>query len=88
MLEIVAIAVILLVSVFDALRDAWMKSEGWWKRHIVKWVAFYSPMVFLTVVHVRWELWIPLTILSWVAWRLSVRYIGGQNWPSHWSRYW
>lgn len=87
MIEFIAIAVIFLVSFFDALRDAWMKKESWWKRHIVKWVSFYSPLVFITIVHVSWQLWLPVTVMSWIIWRLSVRFVGGQNWPTHWSRY-
>jgi hypothetical protein len=86
-MEYIAIAVILLSSAADALRDAWMRSEGWWKRHAVKWVAFYSPLVFITVVHLRIEIWIPLCIASWIIWRLSVTHIGGKEWESMWSRW-
>jgi len=87
MTELIAIVLILFVCLFDALRDAWMRSEGWWKRHCVKWISFYSPLAFITVLHVRWEYWIPLTIASWFVWRASLFYIGGKNWPSHWTRY-
>ena len=86
-IEAVAVVVVLLSCVFDALRDAWMRSEGWWKRHIVKWISFYAPLSFISAVHVRWEYWGPLIALAWITWRLSLFYIGGKNWPSHWGRY-
>jgi|TARA_R100001082_G_C4356122_1_gene156972 hypothetical protein len=88
MAELIAITLVLFVCLFDALRDAWMKSEGWWKRHTVKWISFYTPLAFISYMHVRPEYWIPLTALSWVVWRLSLRYIGGKIWPSHWASYW
>lgn len=87
MVDYIAIAVILLSSGADALRDAWMRSEGWWQRHLVKWVAFYAPLAFITVVHVPAGQWIPLCIASWIVWRVSVTYIGGKTWESMWSRW-
>ena len=85
--ELGAIVLVLVTSAFDAVRDGIMKTGSWWERHTVKWVAFYSPLIFITVVHIRWEYWIPLSIASWIVWRLSIRYIGGQEWESHWVRH-
>ena len=84
---VAAVAVILVASVFDALRDAWMRDAGWWKRHAVKWVSFYLPLTFIMVIHVNWWLWLPVSALSWVAWRLSLRHIGGVQWESMWIRW-
>lgn len=81
-----AIGIALLASVFDALRDAWIK-EGWWKRHIVKWLSFYPPLIFIIAVHVPWIYWAPVAVAAWVVWRLSVKHIGGKNWESHWFRH-
>ena len=86
-MEYIAIGVILLSSAADALRDAWMRSEGWWKRHAVKWVGFYTPLAFIAVVHLQVEIWIPLCIASWIVWRLSLRHGGGKEWESMWIRW-
>jgi len=83
----VAVVIIFASTFFDALRDAWMRSEGWWKRHIVKWVSFYAPLSFIMFVHTSWQLWIPLIIGSWITWRMSLRYVGGVEWESMWVRW-
>ena len=49
------IAIILVVTVCDALRDRWHgdlgKLERWtekqWRWHVVKWISFYSPLVYI-----------------------------------------
>ena len=86
-MEYIAIAVILVATCFDALRDAWMRNAGWWKRHSVKWISFYLPLTFIMVMHVGWIWWVPLIIASWLTWRLSLRYIGGVRWESMWIRW-
>tara|TARA_R100000656_G_scaffold67119_2_gene50862 strand:- start:378 stop:701 length:324 start_codon:yes stop_codon:yes gene_type:complete len=87
MSEYVAIAVILIASCFDALRDAWMRDAGWWKRHSVKWISFYLPLTFIMVMFVDWTWWAGVAILSWIVWRLSLRHIGGVQWESMWIRW-
>ena len=47
----IAVLVLITASIFDALRDAWMRSAGWWKRHAVKWVSFYTPLAFIMFMH-------------------------------------
>lgn len=86
-MEYVAVAIIVLSSAADALRDAWMRSEGWWKRHAVKWVAFYTPLTFILVIHLPIVTWIPVAVASWIVWRLSLRHIGGKEWESMWFRW-
>lgn len=85
-MELCSVFVILLSSAFDALRDAWMKTEGWWKRHIVKWISFYTPLIFIMVTNISWIYWIPVTLSAWIVWRLSVQYIGGKKWTSMWFK--
>ena len=86
-MEYIATIVILTATCFDALRDAWMRSEGWWKRHVVKWISFYLPLTFIMVMHVGWQWWGPLAVISWIVWRMSLRYIGGVKWESMWVRW-
>jgi hypothetical protein len=86
-MEYIATIVILTATCFDALRDAWMRSEGWWKRHTVKWISFYLPLTFIMVMHIGWQWWGPLAVISWVVWRMSLRYIGGVKWESMWVRW-
>jgi len=86
-LEVIAIAVIWTATCFDALRDAWMRSASWWKRHIVKWISFYLPLTYILFLDVRWKIWIPVMAISWIIWRCSLRYIGGVQWESMWTRW-
>ena len=53
------IVFLLACSSADAMRDGWLK-EGWWKRHIAKWLAFYPPLVFIAVDYLT-----PIAILLW-----------------------
>lgn len=84
---LVATMVILLSSGFDALRDGWMRSEGWWKRHSVKWVSFYLPLMYITMLSIHWHYWLPLCVMSWIVWRLCITKIAGKQWESMWSRW-
>jgi hypothetical protein len=83
-----AALVILISVVFDALRDAWMKNEGWWKRHIPKWISFYTPLAYIMFTDMIWWSWFIIAPLAWIAWRLSLRYIAGVKWESMWIRGW
>ena len=82
-MEYIALALIMFTSAADAVRDAWIQ-EGWWKRHIAKWLAFYPPLIFIMVWFTPMFWWPFIIIGAWVVWRLSVRYIGGRRWRSHW----
>lgn len=86
-IALIACAVIITASVFDALRDAWMRTASWWKRHAVKWISFYLPLTYIMFRDVPWVWWGPLAIVCWVAWRMSLRYIGGVKWESMWVRW-
>jgi hypothetical protein len=80
------VILLLACSSFDAMRDGWLK-EGWWKRHIAKWLAFYPPLVFIAVTYLSPVAVIATAIASWVVWRLTIRYVCGKEWKSHWWRY-
>ena len=82
-----AVMVLITASIFDALRDAWMRSAGWWRRHLVKWVSFYVPLAFIMFMHTPWSLWLPIIVASWLAWRGSLYWIAGVRWESMWVRW-
>jgi len=78
---------LVLVSVAaDALRDAWYGHESYWRYHIPKYLAFIPPLAALLFLHVSWWLWLPVAAVSWIVWRVTLRRIGGKNWPSVWGR--
>jgi len=86
--EVVAGVCLFLAVAFDALRDAWMKSEGWWKRHAVKWVSFYVPLTYITVTVYPWYTWPGIAIAAWIVWRVTLVKIAGVTWESHLIRTW
>lgn len=67
---------ILIFSALDAWRDAWI-NQAWWPRHLVKWAAFFGPIIFIL-----WrEGWLKfngrrgqnlamLTVVSFIIWKL------------------
>ena len=70
-----AVVIIIVVTVCDALRDRWItRNVGWWQWHIVKWIAFYTPLVVLTVLFIPWVWWPPLVIVAEILWRVVNRY--------------
>jgi len=90
-IEIFALLVILSNVIIDPLRDIWMSrgnDVGWWKRHIAKWGQFYPPLIFITVVHVHWYLWIPVGLLSLFLWQVSLIKIAKKDWGgSKWLKW-
>ncbi|MBN1465995.1 hypothetical protein JXA02_09550 [candidate division KSB1 bacterium] len=66
--------IVVIVTASDALRDRWVvRQVGWWQWHIVKWIAFYPPLVVLTVRYIPWIYWIPLVAVCWILWRVLYR---------------
>lgn len=82
----VALLVIAISSFFDAVRDVWMRDAGWWKRHIPKWISFYTPMMYILYASVPFGwLWLYTVIGAWILWQLGMRYAGAK-WESMWVR--
>ena len=53
LLTLLTVAIILVATAADALRDAWMhgpNKKGWWQRHAAKWVSFYVPLAWILVL--------------------------------------
>jgi len=46
------VAVILTSTIMDAVRDRWLpkvcNGEDWWRWHLVKWGAFFPPLILLS----------------------------------------
>tara|TARA_R100000306_G_C4375283_1_gene141698 strand:+ start:2369 stop:2626 length:258 start_codon:yes stop_codon:yes gene_type:complete len=84
--EWIAIAVIFITSFFDAVRDASRNNPGWrrpegrlpWpmidKWHLVKRLAFYTPLVFILVAHVNYIFIIPVIVISYFLWHKGNRF--------------
>lgn len=70
------IALIIVVTACDALRDRWMFELGarrWtrkqWRWHVVKWIAFYAPLLYvLAKSGLSWEI-PPLAVLCFGLWQ-------------------
>lgn len=87
MLEYIALIVVVMTVFFDALRDGFFKNQNWWKRHIVKWLQFYIPILFVMVVHLDWKWWLILPIPCWILWQVALHYVACVEWESMWIRW-
>ena len=87
MLEYIALIVIIITVFFDSLRDGFKDDKNWWKRHIVKWLQFYIPILFVMVVHLDWKWWIILPIPCWTIWQVTIFHVAKKNWESMWIRW-
>ena len=85
LVSLAAVALLLLASAADAVRDAWIRKD-WWPRHIIKWLAFYPPLLWILVREVPPLWWVGVIPAAWLVWRLAARYIGGVTWQTHWAR--
>ena len=91
-MDLAVVALILIATAFDALRDVWTAGprelrRGWWPRHIAKWISFYVPLVaLLWVARVPIWWWPFLGAAGWAVWRFAAVKVGGVEWPSFWTR--
>lgn len=70
---IVAICVILVATVFDALRDGGGEYWGWLQWHAVKWLSFYLPLGFIALEHLRpRRLILYVALGAWILWSLAL----------------
>jgi hypothetical protein len=73
----IPLAVILIATVFDAARDVTIGKLSWLAWHAIKWVAFYTPLIWIV-----WrERWKPITIaivvlLSFLLWEMTSKILG------------
>ena len=85
-IKILVIALILLVNIFDPLRDSnWCnKSKSWLVKHVYKWLSFYPPLVFLALYFLPWEAAVILALICPLVWNLSLRLIAKNNSWNKW----
>jgi hypothetical protein len=74
------LTVILVASMFDAARDATIGKLPWLASHAIKWIAFYTPLVYI-VWRERWKPTViaVIAILSFLLWELT-SIIFGRPW--------
>lgn len=88
MLQYIALSVIIIAVIFDPLRDVFTAyQKGWWQRHIVKWIQFYVPVLFIMFVHLDPKWWLILPIPCWIIWQLMLHYVAKAEWESMWIRW-
>ena len=73
MVELLTWIIICMVSYLDGVRDANVARKApWWSWHLVKWVSFYLPLVWILYL-IRINVWhIPiLAFVAWIFWQLG-----------------
>lgn len=71
------LAMIMIATVFDAARDATIGELPWLASHAIKWIAFYTPLVYIV-----WrERWKPITVVAvasigFLLWELTSKLLG------------
>ena len=92
-LKLVSIIIIAWTVFFDAIRDRWMSKfrgdDGWMKRHIAKWLAFYPIIGYIIYENKLYsDPWISIPIMivgGWAIWQLGqFASGGGPPWRSYW----
>lgn len=67
----------IIVVICDALRDAWVnRAVEWWQWHTVKWIAFYSPFIIVTLLRVKLtkrnlKWYVAYALLCWLLWQFT-----------------
>ncbi len=88
---IIIIAIIIIATFFDALRDGWKEQDvGFWKWHTVKWIAFFLPLIYcvyrLIVLGISFWPMVVVVLVSWILWQFVIHVICGRNWTSVWIK--
>ena len=78
----IIIIIILVTTFFDALRD--LSFKNWWRRHIVKWIQFYLPLIYLMTM-LNWYWWIILPVIVRLIRQETIK-MSGKNWQSIWLK--
>lgn len=82
----IELAIIIIVTICDALRDRWTFDLGpaWtkkqWRWHIVKWLAFYLPLLYIVVKMGVGRMTAVLAIVCFFLWRGIYYYKRGETW--------
>lgn len=76
---IISSIILILASFVDGARDAGIRRPSevsWWRWHIVKWVGFYMPLVYIIYVNFKGLnllIVIFLAGLGWLAWQIGYK---------------
>ena len=76
-MDLIAYITILITSFCDGIRDGEAnisRKASWIHWHIVKWVAFYSPIL-LIIILINYSILeiVSLAFFSWLLWRLGYK---------------
>lgn len=79
MVKVIALLTILVSCFFDPIRDATYGKVSWWEWHAYKWIAFYTPLVYIVLREWwPWQMWTLRTYPEFYAFRWKfVWYIVG-----------
>ena len=83
----IGICLIIIVVIFDALRDAWWNMTNFWQCHIPKWIAFFLPIIYiLWDIKLQWYWIIVLAVGCNILWRFVANKAGMETAGSVWIR--
>ncbi len=84
MLEII---LIIIVVIADALRDAWWNTTTYFKCHVPKWIAFYTPLVYiLWKMGLQWYWIVLLAVICHFLWNFVAKKAGMVTAGSIWKK--
>ena len=76
----IEIIIIIIVVIADALRDSWWNKTNFWQCHIPKWIAFYTPLIYiLWKLGLQWYWIIPFALFCYFLWTWIARKAGMPN---------
>jgi len=71
-MKLLALIVLAAAVLLDPVRDAWIyrhPSISWKDWHLVKWFAYFPPLVLITLNYFAWHEIIFIAVIALVAWR-------------------
>jgi len=85
----IAVIVIIITVIFDALRDAWWNTTTFWKCHIPKEISFLLPICFiLWLVGLQWYWIVVLAVICHFLWKYVAKSAGMATAGSLWKKIW
>ena len=85
----IEIIIIIIVVIADALRDSWWNKANFWQSHVPKWIAFYTPLIYiLWKSGLQWYWIIVLAIFCHFLWIFTTKSAGMQSAGSVWIKIW
>ena len=70
--KMLTVLVVLQAVAFDAIRDGNLHT-GWWQFHVPKWIAFYTPLIYIVWMSgLRIRAIAALAFASWILWSIAL----------------